>query len=94
MENSSSIRRRTSRTTRESTPDPNRPERVSKVVLESDVSKNRSTEADSNQSRYVVTGILNVGPPSPAGSISSSSSSSGPNTSGSHAYRAKILRYI
>ncbi|XP_070501674.1 uncharacterized protein [Chironomus tepperi] len=89
MENSSSIRRRTSRNTRECTPDPNRTERVSKV-LEQDFSKNRSTETDSNEGRYVVTGILNVGPPSPAGSMSSSSSGSGPN-SGSHAYRAKIL---
>lgn len=93
MENSSSIRRRTSRTTRESTPDPNRIERVSKV-LEQEFSKNRSTETDSSETRYVVKGILNVGPPSPAGSIASSSSGSGPNSSGSHAYRAKILRYM
>ncbi|CAG9801606.1 unnamed protein product [Chironomus riparius] len=90
MENSSSIRRRTSRTTRETTPDPNRTEKISKV-LEQDFSKNRSIETDSNETRYVVKGILNVGPPSPVGSISSSSSGSGPNSSGSHAYRAKIL---
>ncbi|CRL08506.1 CLUMA_CG021285, isoform B [Clunio marinus] len=49
-----------------------------------------------NDSKYIVRGILNVGPPSPAGSVSSSSSSSGGNAgknggSGSQAYRAKIL---
>lgn len=83
MENSSSVRRRTSRNTRELTPDPKRFERNSKVV------EKDSPAAESAEPKYVVTGILNVGPPSPAGSSVSSVSSS----SGSHSYRAKILRY-
>lgn len=91
MENSSSLRRRTSRHTRESTPDPNSNENTSRVIDQSSV-KNRPADVDINETKYVVKGILNVGPPSPAGSVSSSSSSSGPTSSGSHAYRAKILR--
>lgn len=81
MENSSSVRRRTSRNMRECTPDPSRGEKITRAVSQ-----------EPNESRYIVKGILNVGPPSPSGSISSSSSS-GPAT-GSHAYRAKILRYL
>lgn len=106
MENSSSIRRRTSRNARQSTPDPIRGEKIaSRAVEASDkvattntitptTTRPRSVEVDANEAKYVVRGILNVGPPSPAGSISSSSSGSGSgaNSTGSHAYRAKILR--
>lgn len=94
MENSSSLRRRVSRNARESTPDPIRSERIPKSI-EQDTKVNSSNEVHANESKYVVRGILNVGPPSPAGSISSSSSGSGQGgpSSGSHAYRAKILRY-
>lgn len=97
MENSSSLRRRTSRNTRESTPDPNRSERLSKT-FENDTKNRSSHELDANESKYIVRGILNVGPPSPAGSLSSSSSGSASNSlasnSGSHAYRAKLIRYL
>jgi hypothetical protein len=94
MENSSSIRRRKSRNARESTPEPNRTERVAEQSETTKLRSNENVHAD--ESKYIVRGILNVGPPSPAGSISSSSSGSGhgaSTSSGSHAYRAKILRY-
>lgn len=89
------IRRRITRTARESTPEPTVKERLSK-------SSDRETKTQSKESvaaddaKYVVRGILNVGPPSPAGSSSSSGSGSGGYgaTSGSQAYRAKILRYF
>lgn len=91
-ENSASIRHRLSRHARESTPEPSFKERVSKSS-EREVKTNRK-EVD--EAKYIVRGILNVGPPSPAGSASSSSSGSGGHgggsNSGSHAYRAKILR--
>lgn len=91
MEDSSSIRRRTSRLARESTPEPSRKERLSKSSERE--TKTHLKDGDATvDAKYIVRGILNVGPPSP-GSISSSSSSSGQGVSmsGSHAYRAKLL---
>jgi hypothetical protein len=98
MEDSASIRRRTSRNARELTPEPTRKLRISKSSdreIKSDLKESEAVD----ESKYVVRGILNVGPPSPAGSASSSSSSgnsanAGGNVGGSQAYRAKILRYF
>lgn len=85
-----SLRRRTTRTARESTPEPSLRERVSKSSERE--TKTRSTGDDA---KYIVRGILNVGPPSPAGSSSSSGSGGhGGVSGGSSAYRAKILRYL
>lgn len=99
MENSSAIRRRTNRNARESTPEP-----TTKLIRVGSERKSRAaTDGDGDEdinTVYVVKGVLNVGggsgAASPTGSISSSSSSSGNGgrSSGSHAYRAKILRYI
>lgn len=87
---SASLRRRTTRTARESTPEPSLRERTSKSSDRE--SKTRSTGDDA---KYIVRGILNVGPPSPAGSTSSSGSGGHSGKSGgSAAYRAKILRYL
>lgn len=102
MEESASIRRRTTRHTRESTPEPSRKVRTSKSSDREikTIAKDEDDEmliAKYVDAKYVVRGILNVGPPSPAGSISSSSSGSGghvSSNSGSHAYRAKLLRYL
>lgn len=87
---SASIRHRTARNARESTPEPNRKERMSDGEIKTKVKENVAAI----ESKYVVRGVLNVGPPSPAGSSSSSGSGSGGrgNSSGSQAYRAKILR--
>lgn len=84
---SSSLRRRTTRTARETTPEPSLKERISKSS-----DREIKTKSCGDDSKYIVRGILNVGPPSPAGS-SSSSSGSGGHGGGSSAYRAKILRY-
>lgn len=104
MENSSTIRRRAAaaRNARESTPEPS-----AKLIRVGSERKSRAAATDGDDEDintvYVVKGILNVGgsgsgATSPTGSISSSSSSSGNNggnrSSGSHAYRAKILRYM
>lgn len=97
MENTSAVRRRTNRTARESTPEP-----TTKLIRVGSERKARSATDGGDEdinTVYVVKGILNVGgsgATSPTGSISSSSSSSGNGgrSSGSHAYRAKILRYI
>lgn len=88
---SASLRRRTTRTARESTPEPSLRERTSKSSDRE--TKTRSTGDDS---KYIVRGILNVGPPSPAGSSSSSGSGGhgGGVSGGSSAYRAKLLRYF
>lgn len=87
-ENSDSVRHRLSRNARELTPEPSRKERISKSS-EREIKK-------IDEAKYIARGILNVGPPSPAGSASSSSSGSGGHTggsnTGSHAYRAKLLR--
>lgn len=100
MENSNTIRRRVSRNARESTPEPTK-----KLIRVGSDRKVRSSadagdENDDINTVYVVKGVLNVGgggsgAASPTGSISSSSSGSGGSkpSSGSHAYRAKILRY-
>lgn len=103
MENSSTIRRRANRNARESTPEP-----TTKLIRVGSERKSRTAATDGDDEDintvYVVKGILNVGggsgAASPTGSISSSSSSSGNGagggnrSSGSHAYRAKILRYM
>lgn len=101
MENSSTIRRRATRNARESTPEP-----TTKLIRVGSERKSRTAATDGDDEDintvYVVKGILNVGggsgATSPTGSISSSSSSSGNGggnrSSGSHAYRAKILRYM
>lgn len=97
MENSSTIRRRTNRNARESTPEP-----TTKLIrVGSDRKSRAATDGDEDiNTVYVVKGVLNVGggsgAASPTGSISSSSSSSGngSRSTGSHAYRAKILRYM
>lgn len=92
---SSTIRHRSSRLTRESTPEPTRKPRLSKSSDRESTTKTQSKEKDAvlDESKYIVRGILNVGPPSPAGSSSSSGSGShgGGGTSGSHAYRAKLM---
>lgn len=93
---SSSIRHRITRNTRELTPEPTRRERVSKSS-ERETTKTASKEnVVANDAKYIVRGILNVGPPSPAGSTSSSGSGGlagvGGSSGGSHAYRAKLLR--
>ena len=88
---SSSIRHRPARNTRESTPEPNRKERKSDSV--GDIKTKVKENVAAIEAKYVVRGVLNVGPPSPAGSSSSSSESGGRGgSSGSQAYRAKILR--
>lgn len=93
----SNIRRRRnniSRHCREQTPEPSRAEKLKIIdMTDSDV-KNENGLNDAKQQqhdeKYVVRGVLNVGPPSPASS-SSSSSSSHASASGSHAYRAKLM---
>lgn len=93
MENTSAIRRRANRNARESTPEPTK-----KLIRESRAATDG--DAEDINTVYVVKGVLNVGggsgAASPTGSISSSSSSSGNGgrSTGSHAYRAKILRYM
>lgn len=90
------IRRRITRTARESTPEPTVKERVSKISDRETKTQSQESVAAVDDAKYIVRGILNVGPPSPAGSSSSSGSGSGGYgaTSGSQAYRAKILRYF
>lgn len=94
-DSSSSIRHRASRTTRAQTPEPTRSERISKSSDRDVKFHTRDVVVDAtDDTKYIVRGILNVGPPSPSGSASSSSSGSvHAGTSGSHAYRAKLLRY-
>lgn len=82
------IRHRTARNARESTPEPNRKERN----LDSEIKTKVKENVAAIEAKYVVRGVLNVGPPSPAGSSSSSGSGGRGNSSGSQAYRAKILR--
>lgn len=85
----SNVRRRRnniSRHSREQTPEPSRAEKLKIVDMNDGDVKNGSQHDE----KYVVRGVLNVGPPSPASS-SSSSSSSHASTSGSHAYRAKLM---
>jgi hypothetical protein len=93
---SSSIRHRASRHARESTPEPTRKPRVSKSSDRETKTKSKEGDVVVDEAKYIVRGILNVGPPSPAGSSSSSGSGShgGGGPSGSHAYRAKLLRYL
>lgn len=87
------LRRRTTRTSRELTPEPTRKERVSKSSDRENKTQQPPYTAD--ESKYIVRGVLNVGPPSPAGSTSSSGSGGhGISHSGSQAYRAKLLRYF
>lgn len=87
------LRRRTTRTSRELTPEPTRKERVSKSSDREN--KTQQPQYTADESKYIVRGVLNVGPPSPAGSTSSSGSGShGVSHSGSQAYRAKLLRYF
>lgn len=93
---SASIRHRTSRNARELTPEQSRIERISKSS-ERETKTQPKENAAANEAKYIVRGILNVGPPSPASSSSSSGSGGrggGTSSSGSHAYRAKILRWI
>lgn len=100
MENSSTIRRRVTRNARESTPEPTK-KKLIRVGSDRRVRDGVTDVDDDNEDMntvYVVKGVLNVGSSgaaSPTGSISSSSSGSGGSkpSSGSHAYRAKILRY-
>lgn len=87
------LRRRTTRTSRELTPEPTRKERVSKSSDRE--SKTQQPQYTADESKYIVRGVLSVGPPSPAGSTSSSGSGGhGASHSGSQAYRAKLLRYF
>lgn len=94
----SSIRHRSSRHARESTPEPSHKPRISKSSDRETKTQPKENDVvvDEANSKYIVRGILNVGPPSPAGSSSSSGSGShgGGGSSGSHAYRAKLLRYL
>lgn len=95
----SNIRRRRnniSRHSREQTPEPSRAEKLKILDMnDSDVKNGTFLNDVKNQhdEKYVVRGVLNVGPPSPASSSSSSSSLSSSHTSvsGSHAYRAKLM---
>lgn len=92
-------RNRMTRNTRALTPDAQRIHRATKSS-DRDVRTIAVVGGDVIQeSKYVVRGVLNVGPPSPSGSTSSSNSNSGSGgersshmSSGSHAYRAKLLR--
>lgn len=92
----SNIRRRRnniSRHSREQTPEPSRAEKLKIVDMnDSDVKNGNFLNDAKNEhdEKYVVRGVLNVGPPSPASS-SSSSSSSHASATGSHAYRAKLM---
>lgn len=92
----SNIRRRRnniSRHSREQTPEPSRAGKLKIDDMNDSDVKNGSILNDAknqHDEKYVVRGVLNVGPPSPASS-SSSSSSSHASTSGSHAYRAKLM---
>lgn len=95
---SASIRHRIPRNARELTPEPSRIERISKSS-ERETKTQPKESATANEAKYIVRGILNVGPPSPASSSSSSGSGGrsgggggGGSSGGSHAYRAKILR--
>jgi hypothetical protein len=95
-DSNNSIRYRMTRNTRALTPDPMRIERASKSSDRDIKSQSQPVAVGGDvihESKYVVRGILNVGPPSPSGSNSSSSSNSG-ERSGSHAYRAKLMRYL
>lgn len=87
---SASLRNRTVRNAREMTPEPNRKERNSDNVGEIKTKVKENVAAI--EAKYVVRGVLNVGPPSPAGSSSSSGSGGRGGSSGSQAYRAKLLR--
>lgn len=87
---SASLRNRTVRNARETTPEPNRKELNSDNVGEIKTKVKENVAAI--EAKYVVRGVLNVGPPSPAGSSSSSGSGGRGGSSGSQAYRAKLLR--
>lgn len=91
-----SVRYRMTRNTRALTPDPQRIERATKSS-DRDIKSQSAVALGGDvvhpESKYVVRGILNVGPPSPSGSSGSSSSNSG-DRGGSHAYRAKLMRYL
>lgn len=89
MEGDSVLRRLSSRTSRELSPSPTLKERIKSLESKSKT-KPKLTAVD--DARYIVRGVLNVGPPSPAGSSSSSGSGGYGGTSGSSAYRAKLLR--
>lgn len=100
MENSSAIRRRVNRNARESTPEPTKLIRVGSDRRVRSVTTDASDVNDDENTVYVVKGVLNVGgnsgaasPTSSISSLSSGSGSSGKPSSGSHAYRAKLLRY-
>lgn len=92
----SNIRRRRnniSRHSREQTPEASRAEKLKIVDMNDSDVKNGNFLNDAksqHDEKYVVRGVLNVGPPSPASS-SSSSSSSHASVTGSHAYRAKLM---
>ena len=101
MENSSAIRRRVNRNARESTPEPTKLIRVGSDRRVRSVAPDASDVNDDENTVYVVKGVLNVGgnsgaasPTSSISSLSSGSGSSGKPSSGSHAYRAKLLRYF
>ena len=90
---SSTIRHRSSRHARESTPEPSRKPRISKSSDREIKTTSKENDIVLEEAKYIVRGILNVGPPSPVSSSSSSGSGShgGGGLSGSHAYRAKLM---